>query len=336
MLSSPLTRVWRWIWPIASLVLLWVFCRSAVYAALVAGIAAFLFTPLHRRLSPRLRPGGAAILCMVILLLPIALLLAALPYLLHNGQRIFAAAGELIADLRGEALAWLSAAVERGLPEAFAQGVRQVIGESVSQTGGQAAAEWVSALPGAIGRLWWLATVPFLGFFLLRDRELILDRTLALFPTPARVRMRRAMDGVSTILYDYLRAQAIISGYVAIMTSLVLHLLGLPMGWLLGIMYFFLNFIPYVGPLIGMLPVAAVAAPLGMFRCLCAIGGILLVQQSENYLVTPRVMSKKVGLHPALVLLALLAAGSLSGLAGMILVLPALLSLREIVKAMRV
>jgi hypothetical protein len=91
----------------------------------------------------------------------------------------------------------------------------------------------------------------------------------------------------------------------------------------------FLNLVPFVGPFVG----GALAAIVALFngslsQALWAIGIFTAIQQFDNHVVTPLVQRARVNLSPLVIVLALIAGGSLAGLLGVVLAVPTVTAIR--------
>ena len=86
------------------------------------------------------------------------------------------------------------------------------------------------------------------------------------------------------------------------------------------------------GCLLGGVPAVLMALTGGVRTTLLTVTALVLVQQIDNMVVSPRVTGAVTGLHPALVLAAITVGGSLSGVAGMLFSVPALLTFRSIAR----
>jgi predicted PurR-regulated permease PerM len=101
---------------------------------------------------------------------------------------------------------------------------------------------------------------------------------------------------------------------------------GLRYGFVLGLVLGFLNIIPYLGSILGL----AVTLPLALFQEGGGLGTLIAVavvfaavQTIEGYLLTPKIMGDRTGLHPMVIIVAVFFWGSaLGGIAGMILAIP--------------
>jgi predicted PurR-regulated permease PerM len=128
------------------------------------------------------------------------------------------------------------------------------------------------------------------------------------------------------ILVSFFRGQLLIGLLQGILYAIGFTLMGLQYGFVLGLLLGFLNIVPYLGSIIGL----AVALPLAFFQTdggwkllLLVISVFTVVQLIESYFLTPRIMGKRTGLHPLVIIIAIFFWGSvLGGIVGMILAIP--------------
>ena len=139
--------------------------------------------------------------------------------------------------------------------------------------------------------------------------------------------MRREAGG-------YIRGQLLVALAVGLLTALGLLIVGIPAWLVLGLLMGACEFIPYIGPLIGGVPIALFSLPMGFHALLWGLGVTVLVQQIEGYFLSPRLMGEATGLHPVSVLLLLSAGGLLFGLGGMMAAVPAYVCLRGAVRVL--
>jgi predicted PurR-regulated permease PerM len=127
---------------------------------------------------------------------------------------------------------------------------------------------------------------------------------------------------VVRVVGGYLRGQSIASLTTGTLAALGLSLLHVPYAIVVGVIAFFLNFAPYIGPFI----TATIAGLLGLFISpLTAVGAVVVIVVAQNFtdiVVVPRVMSAQVDLHPTLVIFSLLVGGTLFGIAGILFAIP--------------
>lgn len=107
------------------------------------------------------------------------------------------------------------------------------------------------------------------------------------------------------ILINFFRGQFLIAGIMAIVLSIGLTLVGLKFGFLIGLIMGLLNVIPYVGSLIGWIIALPLAyfQPNGGWNELAWVVGVLVIAGIlESYILAPKIMGKRTGLHPAVIL----------------------------------
>ncbi len=162
------------------------------------------------------------------------------------------------------------------------------------------------------------------SFYLLRDWQQILKAIKHTLPKKAAPTIVRLTKKCDSVLSTFVRGQLTVMACLAILYSAGLALIGVNFSLLLGMVAGLLSIVPYLGSVVGLgaalivayiqfdtwLPIVAV---LGVF----AIGHLL-----EAVVLTPILIGDKLGLHPVVVIFAVLAGGHLLGLVGVILALP--------------
>jgi predicted PurR-regulated permease PerM len=108
--------------------------------------------------------------------------------------------------------------------------------------------------------------------------------------------------------------------------------IDLPFWLLIGIIAGFLNLIPFLGPVVGG-ALAALVALLNadIWQAIWAVAIMILVQQIDNHLITPMIQRARVNLSPLVIVLALIIGGSLAGLLGVLVAIPATAAVRIVV-----
>ena len=132
-------------------------------------------------------------------------------------------------------------------------------------------------------------------------------------------------DQFVSILLTFFRGQIIIALMQGVLFAIGFALVGLPYGLMIGMLLGILNIIPYLGSIAGL----GVALPLAYFSeggMLCVVLVLVVfaaVQAIEGYVLTPRIMGERTGLHPALIIFAVFFWGTaLDGILGMMLAIP--------------
>lgn len=124
-------------------------------------------------------------------------------------------------------------------------------------------------------------------------------------------------------LGGFIRTQALVGLVDAVFIGAALLVLGVPLAVPLAVLTFFATFIPYVGAIVtGALAVLIALVSQGPTTALITLVVVLAVQQLEGNVLLPMLQGRSLGLHPAVVLLAVAAGGSLFGVAGAFLAVP--------------
>lgn len=166
-------------------------------------------------------------------------------------------------------------------------------------------------------------------FFILNDYEALERGWLRLIPEKYRDRVVRLCNDVEDSMSDYFRGQSLIALCVGILFSIGFLIIDFPMAIGFGLFVGALNIVPYlqitsIVPMIFLALVKAANTGENFWWILIAAGIVMLVVQViQETILIPRIMNKAIGLHPAVILLSLSIWGSLLGLVGMIIALPA-------------
>ena len=165
---------------------------------------------------------------------------------------------------------------------------------------------------------------PVVTFYLLADWEVIVAKIKKLFPRRNAPFIEEKMAELDMTLSAFVRGQAIVCLFLALFYGIGLSVIGIDLGFGIGFISGLLSFIPYVGSLTGFFLSLLMAFTQSAEWSLLI--GILLVfgigQFFEGYVLTPKLVGDKVGLHPAWVIFALFAGGSLFGFLGVLLAVP--------------
>ena len=166
-------------------------------------------------------------------------------------------------------------------------------------------------------------------FFILSDYEALESGWVRLIPEKYRERVVGLARDVEESMSNYFRGQSLIALCVGILFSIGFLIIDFPMAIGFGLFVGLLNIVPYlqitsIVPMIFLALVKAAGTGQNFWWILIAAGIVMLVVQIiQETILIPRIMNKAIGLHPAVILLSLSIWGSLLGLVGMIIALPA-------------
>jgi predicted PurR-regulated permease PerM len=190
----------------------------------------------------------------------------------------------------------------------------------------------VSAGRGALGAiagvLSWVMFPVYFAFFLVagRRRKPDLEQFLPFLKPETRKDLVFLLSEFVNIVVAFFRGQLIIAFLQGLLFAIGFSAVGLKYGFVLGLLLGFLNIIPYLGSMIGLgigLPLAYFQEGGGWLTLVPVIVVFTIVQMIEGYLLTPRIMGNRTGLHPMVIIVAMFFWGSaINGVLGMILAIP--------------
>ncbi len=240
-------------------------------------------------------------------------------------------------DFAGRLPGYLNSAADRLLPQIQTVAERLGIGSladlrsSVSAQIG-AIVSWIGAAIIRIvssgvafaNLLSLLFITPVVAFYLLRDWDHFVTRIDDLLPRQHRDTIHVQIRQIDRNLAGFARGQASVCLVLAAYYALGLSLVGLEFGLVVGLGIGMISFIPYVGSITGL--VVSVGIALAQFSdwgpVFIVLGVFVVGQVLEGYVLTPRLVGNRVGLHPVWVIFALLAGGTLFGFVGLLLAVP--------------
>jgi len=295
---------------------------------LVALIMAYVLQPLveamQRRRVPRWLAAGVALVGLMLALA--TLVLMALPVLT-----------QLLPALRDQVPTWLDAlnaaldplARRWGLNIQFdVNWVRNLLQRLVSGHEGALVEQLLaslriggSALLAVLGNL---VLMPIVAYYLLVDWNELMPRLRTLVPPRWRDTVQSFLMDTDAVLRQYLRGQLLVMGALALFYTVALALTGLDLALPIGVFTGLAVFVPYVGFGVGLL--LGLLAALLQFQSVLGVGLVagvyLLGQLLEGFVLTPRLVGERIGLHPLAVIFALMAFGHVFGFVGVLIALP--------------
>ena len=182
---------------------------------------------------------------------------------------------------------------------------------------------------GVLGDIY---VVIFLGIFFTASPKLYTRGLVKMVPPAGRSKAEEVLKKLGVMLRKWLKGQLFAMLVVFILSSIGLVSLGVPMWLALAIIAGFLNFIPNFGPLIAMIPAVLVALMQGPGTAALVAGLYILVQVIEGNFITPMVQKKLVDIPPALIIIAQLLMGALTGGWGLVLATPLMVILITLIK----
>jgi putative heme transporter len=195
--------------------------------------------------------------------------------------------------------------------------------DTARERGGEIAGQVVSGAAIAVQGIAALTLALVLLFFFVKDGEQLVAWLLARTPADHQETMRAVGRRAWTALAGFVRGTAAVALIDAIGIGIGLAIVGVPLVLPIAVLVFFGGFIPVIGAFVtGLLAVLVALAAGGFQQALIVFAIVLAVQQIESNVLQPVIMRRAVSLHPVVILAALTAGATLTGVIGAFLAVP--------------
>ena len=327
---------------IAGLIALTIAIGGNVLVPLLVSFAlAFMLEPLADWFQRRGRSRSVAVLLTLgsAVLMGALLLLFLLPGIYHQFMESIEKLPLALRAVAARAQHLLGFARERLSPEVFAR-LQAAVADFendpsalTSRIGG-----WLSkGLLGLVSLGSWalgMLIIPFFVYYLLLDMSNLRRIIEEHIPERHRGAGRRLLDEVAEVVRGYVRGRFLMALIMAAIYGTGLLILGVPLWAGIGLIAGFLGIIPYLGVISGLILALGFAAldGAGLGR-LAGVGVVFAIAQViEDYVLTPRIIGGKLEWRPMLVFIALIIAGDLFGLLGLVLAIPVLAVIKVLIR----
>ena len=299
---------------------------------LIAAAMAYVLSPLVNALQSRLGPQWprevwVLLVELLFLLLLVALLGLVLPVFFKEALRVQAQWPPLVAQLQTEAAPWLA---KWGIDISIdPQSVKSFLTDNMASVWQKGLSSLLTSLQiggsAALAVIGNVVLIPVALFYLLLDGHHVLQHLREWVPLKAKDSVASFVQEADQVLGEYVRGQLLVMLILSVYYVAGLSLFGLSVAWPIGIFTGLAVFVPYVGFGLGLLLAALSGflemAPMQASIMLAVVFG--LGQIIEGFVLTPRLIGERIGLHPLVVIFALLAFGQLLGFVGVLIALPA-------------
>jgi predicted PurR-regulated permease PerM len=222
---------------------------------------------------------------------------------------------------------WDKYGLGRRLDEIIATHGQQFL-DALSGIGSAMYAAGAGTVNRVAGMLGWLVLPVYLAFLLRAPTPSIntLEDALPFLKPETRRDVTYLVREFVTILITFFRGQLLIAVIQGAMYAVGFGLIGLRYGVVLGFVLGCLNIVPYLGSMLTLaitLPLALFQAGGGWTMVVLVLAILTITQMVEQYVLTPRIMGDRTGLHPLVIIVSIFFWGSaLNGIMGMILAIP--------------
>ena len=295
---------------------------------LLAAVIAYICNPMVRRMADKEIPRTVGTVLVMLLLLGVfaALILIMVPLFEKEASRLLDKMPVYLDIVKNQAIPWLETRFDINLQPDM-NVLKEAVSEHWQSAGGVAAKVLPSLTSGGMAVVEFLVNlllVPVVLFYLLRDWDVLLKLIDEMIPRYWHDQVSQLARETDRILAEFLRGQLSVIMLMSICYITGLWLVGLEFALPIGLVAGILVFVPYLGMIVG-LTLATVAA-LMQFQDWASVIPVWVVfgigQMLEGMLFTPWLVGDRIGLHPVMVIFALMAFGQLFGFFGILLALP--------------
>jgi predicted PurR-regulated permease PerM len=184
------------------------------------------------------------------------------------------------------------------------------------------ASQSLAIITGVLGTLIDIILVLILSVYLTANGERIGSRLRKESPSTQRRNISLLIAIVNQVVGGYIRGTLTLATLIGVLVGVGMLVLHVPYAVLLGILAFFMEFIPVVGVLVSGAVCVTIALFQGWILALVVLGYFVVVHVIEGDVVGPRIMGRAVGIHPATALIALVAGTELFGIWGALFASP--------------
>ena len=309
-------------------VLVWLL-RDILLPFVLGMAVGYLLDPVVERLNRAglSRTAAASLLILGSFGMGLALLVLLVPLLVEQAfafarqfPGLVAALQQQLQPLATRVLAGMRATSAGDLTQPVAEAVQKVLGSATGLLGGV-----MTRGLALVNLLSLLAVTPLVAFYLLRDWPRILEEVDGWLPRAHADTIRTQLRAIDEVLARFARGAAIVCTVLGVFYAVALSLVGLDFALVIGLGAGMVSFVPYLGAAVGLLSSLGVATyqfwP--AWGRVAAVFGIFLTGQLlSDYVLTPRLVGDRIGLHPLWVIFGVFAGGALFGFVGMLLAVP--------------
>ena len=303
---------------------------SSIMLPFVAGMAlAYFLDPVADRLQRwgfSRMAATSVILLSFIVLFAIALMII-IPLLASQAADFAKNVPGYVTSLQGIIAETNSTLVPdwlKGQMGTLKENVGKYVGEGATFIAGIFVQIWASG-KALVDVLSLFVITPVVAFYLLLDWDKMIAKVDHWVPRDWAAVVRRLAGEMDHAIAGFVRGQGTICLVLAIFYGGSLSLVGLNFGLLIGIVSGLVSFIPYVGSLLGLVLSVGVALVqfwpdypwIGLIAAIFFVGQII-----DGYVLQPKLIGERIGLHPVWLMFALLAFGSLFGFVGLLVAVP--------------
>ena len=320
-----------WIGILAFLVISgWFFysISSVLLPFILAFVFAYFLHPAVRALQKKRlsRAWATSVILAIFVFAVLSVLLIVLPILQSQLFALFSKV-PMIADGIKQHIQFLIAYAKEVISPEQLSNISDMVSQTISSILKSFANGTLQILTGGIvffNLVSMLMITPIVLFYVLRDWDGVESQMADLIPLQKKGSVMPLLREINTTLSGFIRGQSLVCLLLGLFYGVGLSVIGLESGLLVGMLAGILSFIPYFGFLTGLILSVILAISTHASLSLWIGMGVVFIlgQILEGYILTPKLVGDKVGLHPVWVIFALFAGGALFGFVGVLIAVP--------------
>lgn len=307
---------------------------TTLAAIVISIILAYIINPLvsyleTKKISRRL---GVLIVYVGFVLIFVVLFLVVLPKTIQELRNLFTSLSNLVNDVN---LRILDSAdhIEKvtnidmsRILKNIQDGIEQYLNSI--QTGlVERLRSMASGMYAAFGRMVSFVLVLILTYYFTVDKNRIKVKLYKLIPSNYRSDILYLGSEINAAMLEFVKGKLLLAVIVGVMTTIMLLILGVNFAVAIGLITIVADIIPYIGPFLAFIPAFFFSVMDSWTKAIWVSIFFVFLQWAENNLFAPKILGKRTGLHPAVVLLCIVIGGGTFGVIGMILSVPVFLIL---------
>lgn len=302
---------------------------TTLAAIVISIILAYIINPLvsyleTKKISRRL---GVLIVYVGFVLIFVVLFLVVLPKTIQELRNLFTSLPNLVNDVN---LGILDSAdhIEKvtnidmsRILKNIQDGIEQYLNSI--QTGlVERLRSMASGMYAAFGRMVSFVLVLILTYYFTVDKNRIKVKLYKLIPSNYRSDILYLGSEINAAMLEFVKGKLLLAVIVGVMTTIMLLILGVNFAVAIGLITIVADIIPYIGPFLAFIPAFFFSVMDSWTKAIWVSIFFVFLQWAENNLFAPKILGKRTGLHPAVVLLCIVIGGGTFGVIGMILSVP--------------
>jgi predicted PurR-regulated permease PerM len=194
--------------------------------------------------------------------------------------------------------------------------------QRVGEIAGAYATDILGVVTATAGAFFNLTLVLIIAFIMLIDGDTLWRRFVLRLPADRRREAELLRESADRSFGGFIRGSLLLGAIYGLATLVYLTAFAVPFAGVLAIVSGLTVIIPFFGPIIAMIPVLGVTAVAAGDRLLWVFIVTILLQQVALNVISPRIMSKSIGIHPIFVFFSLLLGAKVAGFWGVVLAMP--------------